>query len=101
MLFVCVKESFDNNSPISLSRPLARDDWKKVWKQKRDAFTKKRREIAMCKRGSATKTIKKGPLYDQLTFLVDHGLGGGPSCQHLCQGQFHQPPLKRLLLSQA
>ncbi|GFO38202.1 transcription factor adf-1 [Plakobranchus ocellatus] len=47
------------------------DDWKKIRRQKRDAFLKKRKEL-YGQSGSAAKSVYKGPLYDQILFLCDH-----------------------------
>ncbi|GFO26060.1 hypothetical protein PoB_005256500 [Plakobranchus ocellatus] len=47
------------------------DNWKKIWRQKRDAFLKKRKEL-YGQSGSAAKSVYKGPLYDQMLFLCDH-----------------------------
>lgn len=64
LLFMCV-----------LMHCVPGEDWKKVWKNKRDSFAKKRKEMLKCPSGSAAKKINKGPLYEQMSFLIDHLAG--------------------------
>lgn len=41
-----------------------------MWKNKRDAYLKKKRQISEQKKsGAAAKAINKGPFFDQMSFL--------------------------------
>lgn len=42
---------------------------KKMWRNKKDAYLKKKRDIEKYKCGDAAKTVNKGKFYDQMSFL--------------------------------
>ena len=49
---------------------VAGEDWRKVWRQKRDSFTRKRKELQNLATGVAVHEVRKNVLYDQMTFLI-------------------------------
>ncbi|GFR64357.1 hypothetical protein ElyMa_003630000 [Elysia marginata] len=47
------------------------DDWKKIWRNKRDQFLKKYRDTMNSKSGLVAKAIHRGPFFEQMLFLSD------------------------------
>ncbi|KAL8595200.1 hypothetical protein ACOMHN_043353 [Nucella lapillus] len=65
---------FQENIWLSVAEAMGRDDisgpeWKKIWRNQRDSYVKRKREMRTTKSGQAASRKQKWPLMDLMSFL--------------------------------